>query len=166
MRKLFFVLCFTILVVNFGFALDLVEGFWFSVDEKTGVKTAGWEIYADKGVLYGKMLSLFNYPQDALAEPCKDSYKDFPIAGKVNLLPVVGTPWIFGLRMDSPGRWSGGSIINAEDGKMYRCKIAYHEADGKKYKTDVLEMRGEIGMGIGRSQYWQKCTREQAGSLR
>jgi uncharacterized protein (DUF2147 family) len=77
----------------------------------------------------------------------------------------VGTPWIFGLSLDKPGEWGGGHIINAEDGKMYKCKIKYHGADGKKFKADVLEMRGEIGLGIGRSQYWQKSDREAASSL-
>jgi hypothetical protein len=32
--------------------------------------------------------------------------------------------------------------------------------------TDVLEMRGEIGLGIGRSQFWQKSDQQTASSLR
>jgi hypothetical protein len=27
-------------------------------------------------------------------------------------------------------------------------------------------MRGEVGLGIGRSQYWRRCTREEAAGLR
>jgi uncharacterized protein (DUF2147 family) len=67
--------------------------------------------------------------------------------------------------MEKTGEWSGGNVVNPEDGKIYKCKIIYRAADGKKYKTDVLEMRGEIGLGIGRSQFWQKSAREVATSL-
>jgi uncharacterized protein (DUF2147 family) len=49
---------------------------------------------------------------------------------------------------------------------MYKCKITFRPTDGKKYKVDTLEMRGEIGLGIGKSQYWTKATKEQASALR
>ena len=58
------------------------------------------------------------------------------------------------MKQDGEGKWTGGSIVNPQGGKCYTCKITFHAADGKKYKQDTLEMRGEIGMGIGRSQYW------------
>jgi uncharacterized protein (DUF2147 family) len=148
-------------------AEDPAEGFWLSVDERTGKTTAGWEIYLEKdGLLCGKMLSVADFPQTQLAEVCKESYKGFPVSGAVNRMRVVGTPWIFGLHREKEGQWSGGNIINPEDGKMYKCKIVYHKADGGKYKTDTLEMRGEIGLGIGRSQFWRKTTQPEAAALR
>jgi uncharacterized protein (DUF2147 family) len=148
------------------FAADPVEGFWLSIDEKTGKITAGWEIYQNAGKLYGKMLSVAGYDQNLKALPCKESYQGFPLPGAVNQMPVIGTPWIFGLSLDKNGQWSGGNVINVQDGKVYKCKITYRAADGKRFKTDTLEMRGEIGLGIGRSQFWQKTTRQQAASLR
>ncbi|MDR2485456.1 MAG: DUF2147 domain-containing protein [Treponema sp.] len=151
---------------GFCFAADPAEGYWLSIDEKTGKITAGWEIYQNNGKLYGKMLSVLGYPQDVKAGRCKESYPGFPLAGKVYEMSVIGTPWIFGLTMDRAGQWSRGNVINAEDGAMYKCKITYRAADGKKYRTDTLEMRGEIGLGIGRSQFWQKATQQQAASLR
>jgi uncharacterized protein (DUF2147 family) len=81
-------------------------------------------------------------------------------------MTVVGTPWIFGLAMDRPGQWSHGNIIDPESGNLYQCKISFHAADGNRYKHDTLEMRGEIGLGIGRSQFWRRTTREQAAALR
>jgi uncharacterized protein (DUF2147 family) len=80
-------------------------------------------------------------------------------------MPVIGTPWIYGLTRDKTGQWSGGRLINVEDGSIYKCKIMYRPGDGKKYQTDTLEMRGEIGLGIGRSQFWRKTTRQHASSL-
>jgi uncharacterized protein (DUF2147 family) len=161
------VLFFALFIVS-GICLvaDPVEGYWLSVDEKTGKITAGWHIYQEGGKLFGKILSMVNFPSDALAVPCKDSYAGFPVAGKVSQMRVIGTPWIFGLSSSKPGEWSGGSIINAQDGKMYKCKITYRAADGRKYMADVLVMRGEIGLGIGRSQFWQKSDQQAASSLK
>jgi uncharacterized protein (DUF2147 family) len=149
----------------FCFADDPAEGFWLSIDEKTNKVTAGWHIYQEGGRLFGKILSMADFSSDVRAERCRDTYPGFPVAGRVSQMPVVGTPWIFGLSMDRPGEWSGGSIINPEDGKIYRCKIMYRTADGRRHRTDVLEMRGEIGLGIGRSQFWQKSDRQTASSL-
>jgi uncharacterized protein (DUF2147 family) len=167
-RSLFFFgvfFCFLLLSAGVCFAADPVEGFWISVDEKTGKATAGWEIYQTGGKLYGKILSIVGFAQDVTAAACKESYRGFPVAGKVNAMPVLGTPWIFGLSPDREGLWSGGNVINPEDGSMYRCKITFRRADGNRYKTDTLEMRGEIGLGIGRSQFWRKSTRAEAASL-
>ena len=162
------IMVFILFAVSSGlcFAADRVEGFWVSVDDKTGQVTAGWEIYVIDDVLYGKVLSMVGYPQDIRALACRESYRGFPVAGKVNEMPVLGTPWIFGLTRDRAGAWSGGNIIDASNGNMYRCRIIFHAADGNRYRNDTLEMRGEIGLGIGRSQYWLKSTREEASSLR
>jgi uncharacterized protein (DUF2147 family) len=142
-----------------GFALDPVEGYWLSVDEKSGQVTAGWEIYQVEGKLYGKVLSSADPEQP---NRCKESYGNFPVEGKVNEMPMIGTPWIFGLSAERPGYWDGGHIIDPTTGNLYKCRIIYHEADGDRYKTDTLEMRGEIGLGIGRSQFWRQATREIA----
>ncbi|GHT57089.1 hypothetical protein FACS1894109_08200 [Spirochaetia bacterium] len=162
------IIIFIILLAGIGFCLaaDPVEGYWFSLNEKTGKPSAGWEIYAENNRLYGKILSIAGYPQDLKAIRCRDSYPGFPLSGKVNQMLVLGPPWIYGLSMERAGQWSGGSIIDSESGNIYKCKIIFHAADGKKYKTDTLEMRGEIGLGLGRSMFWPKASREEALSLR
>jgi uncharacterized protein (DUF2147 family) len=106
------------------------------------------------------------FPPDTLATACKESYKGFPLSGVVNRMKVIGPPWIFGLKMEKPGQWAGGNIIDPNDGKLYQCRIIFRAVDGKKYKQDTLEMRGEIARGLGKSQYWTKSTREEASSLR
>jgi uncharacterized protein (DUF2147 family) len=151
------------LVSGLGFALDPVEGYWLSVDEKSGGVTAGWVIYQIDNKLYGKVLSSA-VPE--LPNRCRESYRNFPVAGKVSELPMVGTPWIFGLSAEQPGQWSRGHIIDPTNGSLYKCRIIYHGADGGRYKADTLEMRGEIGFGIGRSQFWRRTTRELAISQR
>jgi uncharacterized protein (DUF2147 family) len=157
---------FIALFVIVGLAADPVEGYWLSIDEKSNKITAGWYIYQERGKLFGKIMSMADYTIETRAEKCRDSYAGFPVSGRVSQMPVVGTPWIFGLSPDRPGEWSGGSIINPEDGRMYKCKIIYRNADGRRYNTDMLEVRGEIGLGIGRSQFWQKSDQQTASSLR
>jgi uncharacterized protein (DUF2147 family) len=147
------------------FASDPLEGYWLSVDDKSGKVTGGWEIYQEGGRLYGRLLSSAEQPPDVIAVRCKESYRGFPVAGKVNQMRVVGTPWIFGLTFDRPGQWKDGNVVNPEDGNMYKCRLIFHAADADKYKTDTLEMRGEIGLGIGRSQFWRKTDRETASTL-
>ena len=151
---------------GFCYGADPAEGFWISVDDKSGKATAGWEVYINGDLLFGRILSVAGHPQDVKAVKCKDSYRGFPLSGKVSDMTVTGTPWIFNLSPDKPGVWSGGQIIDPNDGGMYKCRITFRPRDGKKYMTDTLEMRGEIGLGIGRSQFWQKCSREEAAALR
>jgi uncharacterized protein (DUF2147 family) len=148
------------------FGKDPVIGYWLSVDDKTGKTTAGWELYMANGTLQGRILSLAGYPADIKAGQCKASYAGFPVAGKVNEMPIVGTPWIYGLKMTAEGQWEQGSIIDPQSGNLYKCKITYHAAGSGKYTADTLEMRGEIGLGIGRSQFWLKGTQEYASGLR
>ena len=163
--KMLFVLIF-FLISGICFAADPAEGFWISVDEKTGKDTAGWEIFVRDGVLYGRILSAADTDKNTIADQCKDSYKGFPTAGKVSEMRVIGTIWIFGLVPDGkPGQWKNGNVIDPGDGKMYGCKITFHAADGGKFKVDTLEMRGTVGP-LGRSQFWRRATRAQAESLR
>ena len=162
--KVFFVLIFFLASVV-CFAADPAEGFWLSVDEKTGKVTAGWQIYVQGGVLYGRILSAADATPADKATDCNDSYKGYPVAGKVSEMPIIGSIWIFGLVPDGkPGQWKNGNVIDPSDGKMYGCKIVFHSAGGK-YNVDTLEMRGTIGP-FGRSQFWRKATEAQARGVR
>lgn len=165
MKKNIFLFLALFIITGFYLAADPVEGFWLSVDEKTGEVTAGWHIYQQNGVLYGRILSFSDKSEGLLAARCKESYPGFPVSGKVNQMPVIGTPWIYGLSSKKAGEWSGGTVVNPEDGNSYRCKITFRPADGRRYPVDTLEMRGEIGLGIGRSQFWRKSDEQTASSL-
>ena len=167
MKKLIAIFAVMLAFTGLCFAADPVEGYWISVDEKTGKATAGWQIWEENGKLFGKILSNADHPVDTLATGAKGKgpYADFPVAGDMASMPVVGTTWIYNLQKKSEGKWEKGSIVDPGDGSKYNCKITFHKADGKKYKTDTLEMRGEIGLGIGRSQFWVKATLEEVMAL-
>lgn len=164
MKKAFFALALALAALVTAVA-DPAEGLWKSIDED-GKVTAAWRIYQRDGVLYGEIVTVPGQDDATLAKDCKSAYKGFPIAGDVNKMRVVGTPFIFGLRAKSAGAWEGGNIIDPKDGKMYKCKISFRPADGKKFAADTLEMRGEIGLGIGRSQYWVRTTEAEIEAMR
>ena len=165
MKKIIVMLCALLLAAGVCFAADPCEGYWLSVDEETGKTTAAWNVYVENGILYGKILHVPNQADSTLATSCKESYKGFPVAGKVNKMTVVGTPFIFGLKNQGTGKWGKGNIIDPNNGSMYTCTMIYHAADGAKYKQDTLEMKGSIGP-IGRSQYWLKTTQQEAENLK
>ncbi len=165
MKKLLLVLSLVLFTAAAAMATDSVEGLWKSIDEE-GKVTAAWRIYQENGKLYGVIVTVPGQPDSKIADACQPSYRGFPVAGAVNTMTVTNTPFIFGLTMKAPGQWEGGNIIDPKDGKMYKCKITFRQADNRRYMTDVLEMRGEIGLGIGRSQLWQRTTEAEVAALR
>jgi uncharacterized protein (DUF2147 family) len=166
MKKFLIVSLILFMVAGLCFAADPAEGWWISVDEKTNKVTAAWHIYVKGGQLFGDIVASPDAGPGTLAATKNRDYKGagFPYSQDPGQLPVVGTPWIFNMKPVSgkAGEWRDGRIIDPSDGNMSYCKIIFHKADGNKYKVDTLEMRGEVGLGIGRSQYWQKTTEAQA----
>lgn len=166
MKKLLALCIMAALTAATLFAADAVEGYWKSIDEKTGKVTAAWHIYQEGNKLYGVIVTVPTQKDSTIADTCKSAYKDFPVAGEVNKMTIVNTPFIFGLTRKADGQWDNGNIIDPKDGKIYKCKITFRPADNAKFKTDMLEMRGEIGLGIGRSQYWVKTNETEIESMR
>ena len=166
MKKLIAIMAAFLLVGSMCFAADLAVGFWISVDEKTNDDTAGWKIWQEGGKLCGKILSVADKPQDEKATGGKGkTYDNFMKGADVGTLTVVGTTWIWDLTNQGEGKWANGYIIDPGDGKRYKCRITFHKADGKKFKVDTLEMRGEVGP-FGRSQFWKKAAEADAAGLR
>lgn len=152
-------------VAGVVFAADPAEGYWLSVDDKTGAETGGWHIYVANGALYGTLLSAPGKNVDAIASHCKESYSGYSGGAKINTMNIFnGVTWIYGLKMKSPGVWKDGSIIDPDDGNQYGCEITFHKADGKDFKEDTLEMRGKVAF-LGRSQFWRQSVEEKASNL-
>lgn len=143
------------------FAADPATGIWKSIDDKTGKVTAIWKIWEENGVLLGTIAATTDLPQDVVASACKESYKGFPVAGPVNKMKTVGTPWIFGMKKEAEGQWKGGNIIDPGSGKMYGCVIKYLNTGDKNKsytaKAPTLAMAGTVGP-IQVFQYWVQAT--------
>lgn len=116
-------------------------GFWNTIDDQDGRPTAIVEIREVNGQLVGTVRGLLvpATHEDSVCTKCTDERKD---------QPVVGMEIMRHMRPDGD-EWSGGDILDPENGKVYRAKMKLTD-DGKK-----LVLRGYIGIPMfGRSQTW------------
>ena len=123
-------------------AADSPVGQWNTVDEKTGQVRSTVDVYDQGGKLFAKITGLTE-PNDAQGKPktctaCKGEDKDKPIIGLVIVKDLSA----------SGDRFKGGTILDPDDGKVYKAEIWVE--DGK------LKVRGYLGM-FYRTQTWAKA---------
>ncbi len=118
-------------------------GKWQTIDDKTKEAKSEVTISEADGLLVGKItkrLTKDAKPEDVCDE-CKDARK-----GK----PIMGLEIIRGAKKEaSEDVWTGGKILDPENGKEYTLKLTPIEG-GKK-----LAVRGSIGP-FGRTQTWNR----------
>lgn len=117
-------------------------GLWKNIDDKSGKPRSLIRITESNGVLSGKIEKIFKEPgedENPKCDKCEGERKDKPIIGMV---------FMSGLKKDGD-EYTGGEILDPNNGKVYRSKIKLIE-DGKK-----LSVRGYVGAPMfGRSQVW------------
>ncbi|MFC5578489.1 DUF2147 domain-containing protein [Lysobacter niabensis] len=122
-------------------AQDSPAGRWQTVDDDSGKPKSVVEIYrARDGNYAGKVVEIIDTTKgaDPLCDKCRGSNRNKPVKGMVIL---------WGLKPDGPGKWSGGSVLDPENGKTYKSKIELHEGGAR------LGMFGCIAF-ICRQQVW------------
>lgn len=116
---------------------DSPVGFWKTIDDDGKTAKSYVHITEKDGVLSGKVTRLLQKPQDTLCEECAGDKKD---------QPIVGMEILWGLKKEKEGNvFSGGKILDPDNGKEYRCKI-WREGD-------TLKVRGYIAF-LYRTQTW------------
>jgi uncharacterized protein (DUF2147 family) len=123
-------------------AAEPVHGKWNTIDEKTGKVVSEVELYDQGGKLFAKIVGLTE-PTDAQGKP-KTCTK---CAGPDKDAPIVGLVIIKGLGLNGD-RYKGGTIMDPEDGKVYKAEV--WPEDGK------LKVRGYLGI-FYRTQTWTKA---------
>lgn len=137
MKKTFFTL--VLLVIAVSVNAQSIFGKWESVDDKTGEKKSVIEIYEKDGKAYGKVFGIIDQSKrDGVCENCKGEKKDKPVLGMVI---------IEGLKQKG-NEYKGGTILDPENGKEYKCKIWLDENDKNK-----LNVRGYVAF-FYRTQQW------------
>jgi len=127
-----------------AFAADMNSpvGLWKNIDDKTGKPKALIRISEANGIYQGKIEKLFrpaDQDQNPKCEKCEGADKG---------QPLIGLAIIKDIRKDDD-EYSGGTIMDPENGKTYKSKMKL--ADGGK----KLDVRGYIGTPLlGRSQTW------------
>ena len=118
-------------------------GLWRTIDDETGEAKSLVRISkSEDGSLQGVIEQVLNpEKRDELCANCKGELRDQPILGMRIL-------WDF---KESNRKWSGGDILDPNNGKVYSAFLKLKE-HGRR-----LEVRGYIGISlIGRSQIWQR----------
>ncbi len=118
-------------------------GKWQSIDDKTKEAKAEITITEVAGALSGKITKrlLKDAKPEDVCDDCKDARKGKPILG----LEIIRG----GKKEDGADVWTGGKILDPENGKEYTLKMT-PEDGGKK-----LAVRGYVGNPMfGRTQTW------------
>ncbi|MDT9000233.1 DUF2147 domain-containing protein [Paucibacter sp. APW11] len=116
-------------------------GLWKTIDDDGKTEKSLVRIAEVNGALVGTIEKIFDPKHlESVCDLCKDDRKD---------KPVVGLQIIRGVKQDADDRqlWTGGEILDPNNGKTYRTRLKPIEG-GKK-----LEMRGYIGF-FYRTQVW------------
>ena len=118
-------------------------GLWRSIDDNTGEAKAEISIKDNgKGGLNGVVeRSLAKNPGELNCSLCADDRKDKP---KIGMEIIRGAG-----KAASEDIWEGGTIIDPENGKVYKLRLTPMDG-GKK-----LQVRGYIGL-FYRNQVWQR----------
>ncbi|MBW8889430.1 MAG: DUF2147 domain-containing protein [Fibrobacteres bacterium] len=127
------------------------EGWWKTVDDKTGRVKSIVHITRGGDTLSGKIEKLFRRPeeiQDPVCIKCSGERKD---------KRIVGMTIMWGLHPSGAG-WDGGSVLDPANGKVYSCKLSLSE------DSQSLTVRGYLGFSLlGRSQTWKRVLPEEVG---
>ena len=123
-----------------------IEGFWHSIDDRTGEKLSIVEIRkgAD-GRYHGKIAYRYPVPGGAAlinCTKCPPPYTNQPLLGLEILSGFKEDP-------DKRNAYVDGKVLEAKSGKIYKAKATV-TADGKR-----LRLRGYVGISaLGRTQVW------------
>jgi len=115
-------------------------GLWKTIDDDGKTAKSLVRITEQGGAVVGSIDKLLDptTPADAKCDKCQDDRKNQPLQG----LQILR-----GLKADGDGTWTGGEVLDPNNGKTYRARLK--PVDGGK----KLELRGYIGPFF-RTQTW------------
>lgn len=114
-------------------------GVWKTIDDDGKTEKSLVRITDSGGVLTGKVEKIFDpAKQNEVCDKCTDERKD---------KPVLGMTIIRDAKKGDDDTWTGGDILDPNNGKVYRLRLK-PEDGGKK-----LEVRGYLGPFF-RNQHW------------
>ena len=123
-----------------------IEGFWHSIDDRTGEKLSIVEIRkgAD-GRYHGKIAYRYPVPGGVALTHCTKCPPPYTNQ------PIVGLEFFSGFKEDPDKRnaYVDGKVLEPKSGKIYKGKATV-TADGKR-----MRLRGYVGVSaLGRTQVW------------
>jgi len=119
-----------------------VIGKWKTIDDETGEAKSVVEIFERGGKVYGRIIKLFRKPDEDQNPVCDECDEEDPRYKK----KIIGMEIMKDMVKDED-EYSGGEILDPNNGKVYRCKIWLEGGD--------LKLRGYLGPFF-RTQTWLK----------
>ena len=119
-----------------------IFGKWHSTNEDSGEIDSVIEVYKKDGKAYEKIIDVKDPTRrNAICTQCLDDNKNKPILG-LNILT--------GLKKEGK-EWSGGTILDPRNGKIYKCYLQLSN-------PNTLKIRGYIGISLfGKTAYWKRA---------
>lgn len=141
MRLSHVVLPLLLVLPTLAFAQASPVGRWKTIDDETGKAKSIVEITrAANGTFSGRIVELIDPSRpNPTCDKCSDDRKD---------QPITGMEIIRGMRADG-AKWSGGTILKPDEGKVYRSKMEL--VDGGR----TLKVSGCIAF-LCKSQLWER----------
>lgn len=127
--------------ISFTLYAQSATGVWKTIDDNTNEAKSHIEIFDDDGILKGKIVKLLLSPDDKLCDQCPGNKKDKPLLGMTIIEDLKA----------HEDYWKGGTILDPESGKEYKCSIWLKEGE-----NDVLKVRGKHWTGLYRTQTWYR----------
>ena len=119
-----------------------IVGLWKTFDDDTNQPSALVQISEQNGLFVGKVTKILDPSGLPTCAKCTDYRKD---------KPVVGMEILSGLKKDGENMYSGGRILDPDDGEIYRADIKLLDQGNK------LDLRAYLGIPlIGRTQSWMR----------
>jgi len=125
-------------------AAQSVIGKWKTIDDETGEEKSIVEIYSKNDKVYGRVVKLFRKPGEDPDPVCDDCDSDDPRFKK----KIIGMDIILDMQA-SDDEYSGGTILDPANGKVYKCKLWVEDGE--------LQVRGYWGPFF-RTQTWKKVS--------
>lgn len=131
-----------LLLVAFASQAQSIIGKWKTIDDNTGEAKSVVDIFERGGKFYGKIVKLFSESDpDPVCDKCDENDPRFR-------KKVIGMEILLDLERHGE-EFSEGTVLDPEDGKVYRCKLWL---EGKN-----LKIRGYWGPFF-RTQTWEKAS--------
>jgi uncharacterized protein (DUF2147 family) len=119
-------------------------GRWKTIDDRTGKPKAIVVLCLSNGKLYGRVDTVL------MPEPDNPEHKCIHCSGDLKDKEILGLQILWEMK-PTGNTWSGGFILDPDNGSTYRCVMTLQNG-GKK-----LKVRGYIGFSLfGRTQYWYR----------
>ena len=123
------------------FAEGSILGRWKTIDDKTKQPKGIVEITEKDGVFTGRLVETFDKSKTICTE----------CPGEKKGQPFVGLELVWDVKKTGDNEWREGRIMDPNNGKTYRVRLALEDKDQK------LMVRGYLGFDTpltGRTQHW------------